>query len=128
MAMNTQESLGLFSKMQQKVDAIFASLNISARDIISYVTFFGIGFLFGLGFKRYGKWIIAITLSAIAIIATLHYFELISVHHAKVRCLLGLADVHTIDDLLTLLQTKFQKFWIEVILLITAIIVGFKLG
>lgn len=126
--MPTQESLGFFANIQQRIDAIFASLHISARDIILYVTCFGIGFLIGLGFKRYGKWIVAITLGAIVVIAMFVYFEFISLHSAKLRDLLGLSDVHTINEGLSFLQVKFQAFWIEIILLSIAIIVGFNLG
>jgi hypothetical protein len=126
--MNSQGSIGFLAKIQQTVDSMFASLHISARDIISYVTWFGIGFLLGLGFKKYGKWVVAIILSAVIIIATLHYFEFISVHYTKIRCILGLDDVHTIEDIMTFVQVKVQTFLIELILFIIAIIVGFKLG
>ena len=126
--MDSQKSIGFLAKIQQSIDSIFASLHISARDIISYVTYFGIGFLLGLGFKKYGKWVVAIILGAIIIITALHYFEFISVHHAKIRCILGLSDVSTIEDIMAFVQVKVQRFWIELILLIIAVIVGFKLG
>ncbi|MBP6892693.1 hypothetical protein KBB68_03895 [Candidatus Babeliales bacterium] len=126
--MSTQDSIGFFGKIQQSIDAIFASLHISARDVILYVTCFGIGFLLGIGFKRYGKWIVAILLGAMIIIAGLHYFEFITVHQEKLLSILGLSDVHTIRDVTMLLQEKMQKFLIEIVLLCIAIIVGFKLG
>ena len=126
--METQESLGFFGKIQQWIDSVFASLHISARDIIFYVTSFGVGFLLGLGFKRYGKWIVAIMLGAMIIIAMLHYFEFITIHQAKIRCILGLSDIHSLGDMISLIQEKLQKFSIEIILFVIALIVGFKLG
>ncbi|OGB86536.1 hypothetical protein A3J41_01440 [candidate division TM6 bacterium RIFCSPHIGHO2_12_FULL_38_8] len=126
--MENKGSLGFFAKIQQRVDAAFASLHISARDIIGYVTCFGIGFLIGIGFKRYGKWIVAILLGAVIIIACLQYFEFISVHLAKLRCVLGLSGVHTLDDAFSFFQVKLQAFWIEMMLLAIAIAIGFKLG
>ncbi len=126
--MNAPDSIGFFGKIQQSVDSIFASLHISARDIISYVTCFGVGFLLGIGFKRYGKWIVAILLGAMIIMACLHYFEFITVHQEKLLCVLGLSDVHTVRDVTILFQDKLQKFLVEIILFCIAIIVGFKLG
>jgi uncharacterized membrane protein (Fun14 family) len=126
--MKAPDSIGFFGKIQQSVDSIFASLHISARDIISYVTCFGVGFLLGIGFKRYGKWIVAILLGAMIIMAGLHYFEFITVHQEKLLCILGLSDVHTVRDATILFQDKVQKFLVEIILFCIAIIVGFKLG
>lgn len=126
--MQTQDSIGFFGKIQRYIDSIFASLHISARDIISYVTCFGIGFLLGVAFKRYGKWIIAILLGAMVIIASLHYFEFITVHQTKLLCILGLSDVHSLHDVISLFQEKLQRFLIEIVLFCIAIIVGFKLG
>lgn len=126
--MDASGSMGFFSKIQQRIDAIFSSMQISARDIISYVTFFGIGFLIGIGFKKYGKWIVAVILGAIVIMATLHYFEFISVHFEKIRCILGLSEVSTVDQAMTFVQSKIQTFWVEAVLFCIAVVVGFKLG
>ncbi len=126
--METQGSIGFFGKIQQYIDSIFASLHISARDVIAYVTCFGVGFLLGTAFKRYGKWIIAILLGAMIIIAGLHYFEFITVHQSKLLCVFGLSQVHSFHDIIGLLQERFQKFLIEIILFCMAVVIGFKLG
>jgi len=126
--METQAPVGLFGQVQQYIDSLFSALHISARDVITYVTCFGIGFFVGIAFKRYGKWMIAILLGAIVIIALLHYFELVMVHQVKIRSLLGLQDTHTFEGILTLVQEKFVKFWIEIVLVLIGSIVGFKLG
>lgn len=126
--METQDSIGFFAKIQQYIDSMFATLNISARDIISYITCFGFGFLLGIGFKRYGKWIIGILLSVMIIITGLHYFEFITIHQTRFLCILGLSDVHSFSDIIAFFQEKLQKFLIEIILFCIAIVVGFKLG
>ncbi len=126
--MENQNSVGFLGKIQQSIDAMFASLHISARDIISYITCFGIGFLLGIAFKRYGKWIVGILLGAMVIIASLHYFEFITVHQTKLLCILGLTDLRSLSDIISFFQEKLQKFLIEIILFCAAIIVGFKLG
>ncbi len=126
--MQTKDPIGFFDKIQQYVDSVFSSLRLNVRDVISYITYFGIGFLLGIGFKRYGKWIIVILLSAMIIIASLHYFEFITVHQAKLLYLLGLSDVNSLSQVIELFQEKLQRFLIELILFCIAIVIGFKLG
>jgi membrane-associated HD superfamily phosphohydrolase len=126
--MQADRSLGFLAKIQYSIDSVFSSMHIGARDIIVYVTCFGLAFLAGVAFKRYGKWIMAGLISAIMIIALLHYFDFITVHHFKLVNLVGLQDVHTIDDFMTVLLAKVKIFWIEMILIAIALIVGFKLG
>lgn len=126
--METQRPSGFLAGLQQQVDSIFASMHISARDMIAYVTYFSIGFLVGVALKRYGKWVVGILLAAILIMSLLYYFELIFFHTVKIRTLIGLQEVHSLDDAFVILQNKIQALWIELMLIIVAILVGFKLG
>lgn len=126
--METQRPPGIMAVMQQHLDALFSSMNISARDVITYVSCFGFGFLAGVMLKRYGKWIISMLLVAVLAITVLHYLELITVHKANIKEVLGLQQIHTLDELVQLVQVKLQDFWIEVSLSIVAIVIGFKLG
>lgn len=126
--METQAPIGFFAQVQRYIDSLFGSLHITARDVITYVTCFGIGFFIGIIFKRYGKWMIAFILGAIAIITLLHYFELISVHQEKIRFLLGLQDEHMFEGICVLVQEKFVTRWLEIVLVLIGAVVGFKLG
>lgn len=126
--METEQSIGFFAMIQQKIDKVFASMHITARDVIVYVTCFGLGFIAGVALKRYGKWLVTIALAATIAITALHYFELITVHKDKIKDLLGLYDVHTLDDAVALVHEKASAVWIEIALVCVAIIVGFKLG
>jgi hypothetical protein len=126
--MAASNNLGFVGKIQYYIDSFFASLNISAKDVITYVTCFGAGFAAGLLFRRYGKWIIVILLSCVALIALLQYFEIISVHQAQIRCLLGMQEVRTIQDLLDFLQNRLMFFLVDTMIMVVGFIVGFKLG
>ena len=126
--METQRPSGLLAVAQQYLDSIFSSMHISARDVISYVTYFSIGFILGVALKRYGKWVVTIMLAAVMIMMLLQYFELITIHQLKIRMLLGLQDVHSLDDVVTLAQAQAKLLWLELSLLFLAIIIGFKLG
>lgn len=126
--METHRPPGIMTIMQQHIDTLFSSMNISAREVITYISCFGFSFLAGVMLKRYGKWIISMILVAVLFITVLHYFELITVHTVNIKELLGLQQIYTLDDAVQLLQVKLHVFWIEVSLSVIAIIIGFKLG
>lgn len=126
--MQNQRPLGMLNLVQQYMDSFFSSLHISAGDMISYVTYFGVGFLFGIALKRYGKWAVSIAIAAALMILVLHYFELIQIQQNNIKVLLGIENIANLDDAITLLHMRVQTMWIQLVLMFIAIIVGFKLG
>lgn len=122
------DSVGFFETVQRKIDSFFSSCNISSRDMMTYITCFGVGFAVGLLFRRYGKWVVGIALGVIGVLTVLHYFEFITVHQATIKCMLGLYDVHSVADLINFIPEKIQLYWIEVVILIISFLIGFKLG
>ncbi len=126
--MSTDSSINFWGTMQKSIDNFFHNINISARDVIAYVTYFAIAFLVGVAIKRYGKWMVAMILGAIMVMATLQYFELVFVNQCKIRCLLGLQNIHSFHSLINFLKLTAEKFWVEGLLSLSAICLGFKLG
>lgn len=126
--MPTESSMSFWGTLQISIDQFFHNINISARDVIGYVTCFAIAFLVGVAIKRYGKWMVAMILGAIMVMATLQYLELIFINQCKIRCLLGLQNIHSFNNLINLLKITAERFWIEGFLSLFAICLGFKLG
>ncbi len=126
--MPTESSISFWNTMQKSIDNFFYSINISARDVIAYVTCFAAAFLVGVAIKRYGKWMVAMILGAIMVMAILQYFELVMINQCKIRCLLGLQNIHSFNSLVNLVKITAEKFWVEGLLSLSAICLGFKLG
>jgi hypothetical protein len=102
----------------------FEKLNISSRDVIVYVSCFGGGFLVGVLFKRYGKWIVSISAAVILALALLQYFDFITIHQNNIRAVIGLEDAQGFDFLVE--QSK--NYLVELGVIIVGLLVGFKLG
>lgn len=126
--METQQSVGFYQIVQQRVDGYLQHVNLSSRDVIRYVTVFGIGFLLGVLLKRYGMIIISWLIGIVLLISVLHYLDLIVIQRVNMKLFLHIEHVHSLDDLVVEIKTQIQHYWIESIVCTVAIILGFKLG
>lgn len=126
--METQQSVGFYQVVQQRVDGYLGHINLSSRDVIRYVTVFGVGFLLGVLLKRYGMIIISWLIGIVLLIAVLHYLDLIVIQKANMKMFLHIEHVHSLDDLVIEIKTQIQRYWVESIVCTIAIILGFKLG
>lgn len=126
--METQQSVGFYQIVQQRVDGYLQHINLTSRDVIQYVTVFGIGFLVGVLLKRYGMMIVSWLIGIILLISVLHYLDLIVVQKANMKIFLHMEHVHSLDDLVIEIKTQIQRCWVESLVGIVAIILGFKLG
>lgn len=126
--METQQSVGFYQIVQQRVDGYLQHVNLSSRDVIRYVTVFGIGFLLGVLLKRYGMIIISWLIGIVLLISVLHYLDLIVIQRVNMKFFLHIEHVHSLDDLVVEIKTQIQHYWIESIVCTVAIILGFKLG
>ena len=105
-------------------ESFFAKINVSSRDVILYVSCFGAGFLAGVIFKRYGKWIVSIGLSVILVLALLQSFDFITVHQDKIRSILGLQEMQGYDVLIA----RGKEYIVELGTIVVGLLLGFKLG
>ena len=122
--MFTEKTQNLYQIIYTYVDGFFAKINITSRDVIVYVTSFGIGFLLGVAFKKYGKWIVSVGISVVLCVTILQHFNLITVHHDKIKTLLGLQNVHSYQVLIE----RSKKYVIEITIGCIGLLLGFKLG
>lgn len=126
--METQASIGFYQVVVQRVDGYLQHINVSSKDVIRYVTIFGICFLVGVLLKRYGMMIISWLIGIIFVISMLHYLDLIVVQKTQIKIFLHIEQVHTLDDVVIEIRTQIQKYVIESLLGTVAVILGFKLG
>ena len=126
--METQQSVSFYHVAQQRVDGYLQHINLSSRDVIRYVTIFGVGFLIGVLLKRYGTMIISWLIGIVLLISVLHYLDLILVQKENMKIFLHIEHVHSLDDLVVEIKTQIHDYWVESLVCTVAIILGFKLG
>jgi len=126
--MQTQESVSFYQIIQQKVDGYLQHINLTSKEVIQYVTIFGIGFLVGMLCKRYGTIIVSSLIGITLIFSVLSYLDFISVQTTNIKAFLHVEHVHGLDDLVIEIKNQFGKHMVESIIAIIAIIIGFKLG
>ncbi|MBP9764968.1 hypothetical protein KBD08_01395 [Candidatus Babeliales bacterium] len=123
-----KQALSLYQVVQQHVDQSLQYINISSRDVIRYVSIVGLGFLFGIFFRRYGTLIVSWLLGIILILSILNYFDLVVIQNANIKIALHMEHVHSLDDLILEMKNQVSMHWIDCSLAVVSIIVGFKLG
>ncbi len=122
--MATQRVETFYQIIHTYFENIFEKLNISSRDVIIYVSCLGIGFLAGVLFKRYGKWIVSITLAVVLALALLQYFEFITVHESNIKEFLGVQNTQWCDALMA----RSKEYVMELGVVFVGLLVGFKLA
>jgi uncharacterized membrane protein (Fun14 family) len=90
--------------------------------------YFGVAFLIGLIFKKSFKYIILSCVILIIALSVLNYFNIISVNVAKVKMLLGLAEINNWTELTQYIAQQIKAHVAEVTVSIIGIILGFKVG
>lgn len=126
--METQQQVSFYQVIQQKVDGYLKHINLTSKEIIQYVTIFGIGFLIGILLKRYGTIIISSIISVVLLIAILNYFNFITINTLTIKIFFNIQQVHSLDDFFIEIKTRISKNLVECLLALSSIILGFKLG
>lgn len=126
--MKAESSLSFLDKIQQSLDSFFVSFNLTAKDVMVYVTCFAIGFGAGLLFRRYGMILVTGLIAIAIVLAAFQYFDFIVINHSYIRCLLGMQDIQSFSDSMQFAYALCMRFLIEIILVVVAFLVGFKLG
>ena len=126
--METQHSIGFYQVIQQKVDTYLQHINLTSKEVIQYVTIFGIGFLFGILLKRYGTVIVSSIIGVVFLISVLSYFDFIAIKSLNIKIFFNMQNVHTLDDFFIEIKSRISKNLVESLLAVCSIVLGFKLG
>lgn len=126
--METQQPIGFYQVIQQHVDGYLHHVNLTSRDVIRYVSVFGLGVLCGILLKRYGAHIIAWVVGFALAMAIFNYLDLVIIQKAHIKELLHLEHVHCLDDMIVEIKTQVHQYMVETCVFVVAIILGFKLG
>ncbi len=122
--MNASKPGNFYQIIKGYVYDFWMKINITSRDIITYVSCFGAGFLLGIIIKRYGKWIVTILLVSVLVLLTLEYFQYITIHQEKLKAFLVDNNMQDFDSIMV----QVKKYAIEVGIMVVAMLLGFKLG
>ncbi len=117
-----------FWEKKSQLELWVHNLHFSSLDFIRYASFFGIGFLGGLLFKRWSKYIILVSVSLTIILALLHGFSIISINFYVIQRLIGLQGITNLPTMFLALWKIAQKYTVEVSCSGIGFIIGFKTG
>src|SRR3989339_563427 len=102
----------IFWDKKSQLELWFDNLQFSSLDFIRFASFFGIGFLLGLLFKRWSKYIILTFVSLTIVLAVLHGFSIISINFTTIQRLTGLQSITNMQTIfLALVQTIKKYAW-----------------
>ncbi len=126
--MQTQEPVSFYQVIQQRVDGYLKHIDLTSREVIQYVTIFGLGFLIGILLKRYGTIIVSAVISIVFFIALLNYFDFIAINTLNIKIFFNMQQVHSFDDFFIEIKSRTSNHLIECLLALCSIVLGFKLG
>jgi len=118
----------LFFEKKSQLELWISSLNISSLDVIRSASFFGVGFLAGLLFKRWGKYIILISLAIVMTLAILQGFSIITVNFATIQRLTGFSNITNLQSMFLVAFDITKKYTWELGFSGIGFIFGFKTG
>ena len=126
--MQTQEQVGFYQVIQQRVDGYLKHINLTSKEVIQYVTIFGLGFLIGILLKRYGTIIVSAIIGVVLFVTLLSYFDFIVINTANIKIFFNIQQVHSFDDFFVEIKSRMSEYLIESLIALCSIILGFKLG
>ena len=126
--MQNQETLSFYKVIQNNVDKYLKHINLTSRDVIAYISIFGLSFLFGLLCKRYGSYIVSWIIATLLLVSIMQYYEIVVINTFNLKSLLGMEDIHSLDGAVTEMKHRMSNHGIECVVGLCAIILGFKLG
>lgn len=118
----------LFWDKKSQLELWFHNLHFSSLDFIRFASFFTVGFLLGLFFKRWSKYIILVALSLAIVLALLQGFSIISINFTTIQRLTGLQSITNIQSIFLALVQIAQKYTWELGCSGIGFIFGFKTG
>lgn len=118
----------MMSSAKLNVENFWSKLNITSSDVIRFVSCFGIGFLIGLFFRRYVKYLVMFLICAVLLLAVLQYFNIISINHEQIKTLLGFSQTATFESIAQTVLHKIRERAISVGCGVLGCLLGFKVG
>ena len=126
--MVVQSIKSFFWAKKSQLEIWFSNLHISSLDVIRYASFFGVGFLLGLLFRKWSKYIILVTISLSLFLAILHGFSIISINFTTIQRLTGLQSITNIQSIFLACMQLAQKYVYELGCSGIGFLIGFKTG
>lgn len=118
----------LFWEKKSQLEIWLHNLNFSSLDFIQFASCFGVGFLSGLFFKRWSKYIILVTLSLAILLSLLQGFSIIIINFATIQKLTGLQNITNLNGIFLACLQVAQKYRWELVCSGIGFIIGFKTG
>lgn len=87
-----------------------------------------LSFILGFIFKNYGKYLLVLILSVLIAFWVSAHFHLINIKHDYVKEILGMEDVHSLQDCCYLLIEFIKSNLILSIICLVSFIIGWKVG
>lgn len=113
---------------KSQLEIWLANLHLNSLDFIRFASFFSIGFLGGLFFKKWSKYIILVTMSLTLFLGVLQGFSIITINFATIARLTGLQSITNIQTMgMALMHTAHRYTW-ELSCSGIGFIIGFKTG
>ncbi len=113
---------------KSQLEIWLTNLHINSLDVIRFASFFGVGFLGGLFFKKWSKYIILVIMSLTMFLAILQGFSIITINFGTIARLTGLHSITNIQTMYTALMHIAYKYTPELSCSGIGFIIGFKTG
>ena len=113
---------------KSQLEIWLTNLHLNSLDFIRFASFFGIGFLGGLFFKKWSKYIILVIMSLTIFLAILQGFSIVTINFTTIARLTGLQSITNIQTMCTALMHIAQKHTWELSCSGIGFIIGFKTG
>lgn len=111
-------------KENLSLDQLSKKFDFSLNNLIEVSAYLVIGFISGFLIKKYGRFVIVILLVAGLSMGVLAHFNVITIDWVKIKMLLGISEIHTLDNV-----RQVYSAWIkEHIVAIISVIIGFLIG
>lgn len=118
----------VFWQKKSELQLWLENLHLSSLDFIRFASFFGVGFVLGLFFRRWSKYIILAVLSLSVVLAILQGFSIISINVVTIQKYTGVSNITNIQECSVALLSTMKKYMIELGCSGTGFIIGFKTG
>ena len=118
----------IFLNKKSDLELWFSQLQLSSLDFIRYASFFCIGFIAGLIFKKWSKYIVFVAVIVSIALAILHGFSFITINFGVIQKTTGFQNINTFSDFCIVAYERVQKYSWELCCSGLGFIVGFKTG
>ena len=121
---------GWFEKIKETLhlDSVLAGLDLSSYSVMYASLYSFFGFVVGFGLKKYGRYLIILSLFCGLVLFGLYCFNVITFDILKLKELIGLAPTTTFNNFLQLFYEWMRDNKIISISSIVGFIIGYMVG